>query len=298
MQNHFVTVAICTFRRNELLKKCLQSLASQTTNKSTFSVLVVDNACCDQCKELCSAFDVRYVQEEKTGLSHAKNRAVEEVGSGWIFYLDDDGIAHPNLIEELTKTLVDKDIQIVGGLYHHYFASPPPKWLLSYYSGPSRAMDVDKLSVLPAGKYLSGGILAIRKEVFNTVGGFRADLGMAGERFGYGEEDEFQDRARSFGIPVYFAPTLAMDHLVSPRKYTISSRIKMSYANGRSQQALSNNESFSLLDLSSTFARITVITIPYDTARWLFRPGFYWQNAVVSTATKYANALGRFRGPN
>jgi len=47
-----------------------------------------------------------------------------------------------------------------------------------------------------------------------------------------------------------------------------------------------NNNVFGYKDFFTEGLRITFQTIPYDIARWLFRPNFSWQNAVVSTATK------------
>jgi len=135
--------------------------------------------------------------------------------------------------------------------------------------------------------------MAIKKTLRVRVGAFSTDVGMTGRKFGYGEEDELQDRIRNNGTPIYYSSTLAMDHLVSPRKYTVLSRIKMAHAHGLAKSALAGNQNYGVLQFAKDLLRITFITIPYDIARLFFRPGFYWQNAVVSTLSKYAYAWGK-----
>lgn len=290
-----ITVVICTYRRNRLLRKCLSALLQQTVERDFFSILVVDNACCDRTKELCFEFEARYVKEEKIGISFARNRGVNEAEGEWIFFLDDDAIPYRNLISNFITIIQDPAVQVVGGKYCHYFEEPPPGWLLCYYNKCYQVIDTDVISIVPPGKYLSIGIMAVKKSLALRTGKFDTSLGMTGGSFGYGEEDEFQDRVRTFGIPVYFSPDLVMDHLVSPRKYTIRSRIKMAYAHGYASTSLAEQGSFSYGAFIKITLRITFVTVPYDLGRFLFRPGFYWQNSVVSILTKYAFTWGQIR---
>jgi len=295
MQDDAVTVVICTFRRNRLLRKCLDALNLQTVSRSEFDILVVDNYGSDQCRLICQEFDAGYVHEEVVGLSHARNRAIKEVKSGWIFYIDDDGIPKDNLIAEFIRTTRHTAIKIIGGKYCHYFEASPPKWLTSYYQNCHQPIICEALTKLPERVYISGGIMAIQKSLLLQAGNFDTNLGMKSERFGYGEEDDLQDRIRALGVPIYFSPELVMDHLVSPRKYTIKSRVKMAYAHGLASTSLQGNERYTLFDYGKDVLRITCFTIPYDFARFLFRPDFYWQNSVVSTLTKYAFAWGQLK---
>jgi GT2 family glycosyltransferase len=298
MQKNMITVVICTFRRNRLLRKCLNALNTQTASRSEFSILVVDNYGSEECKVICKEFKAGYVHEANIGLSAARNRALKEIDDGWIFYIDDDGVPREDLMAQFILATQDEDIKIIGGKYCHYFEKAPPKWLMSYYKKCHEPIATESLTQLPKRVYLSGGIMAIRKPLVLQAGSFNTSLGMKNKNFGYGEEDQLQDRIRALGIPVYFSPKLVMDHLVSPRKYTIRSRIKMAYAHGAATTSLTGHSNYSFLDFGLDFLRITFITIPYDIARCFLRRNFYWQNSVVSTGTKYAFSWGKLTSNN
>ena len=95
-----ITVAVCTFNRAPLLRKCLDGLAAQTIILGNMQVVVVDNNSSDDTAEVCKAFssklpDLKYVFEPKQGLSRARNRALQEAGAPIIIYIDDDTVPYP-----------------------------------------------------------------------------------------------------------------------------------------------------------------------------------------------------------
>ena len=295
MSNKKLTVVICTYGRNELLAKCLASFDRQTVEKSCFDVIVIDNKCSDNCTKVCMAYGVKCIQEEKTGLSHARNRGYREADGEFILYFDDDGIAHETLIENTLSSLSIDCLGAVGGQYFHYFSEPPPKWLRHYYQGSHQASDATQTTPLHSGQYLSGGIMAVKKSALENLGGFDPNMGMQGHAYGYGEEDDLQDRLRKCCYKIYYNPAMSMDHLVHPRKYTITSRVEIAFHQGFATSYM-HEEKYTLGTFLFELLRITFITIPYDILRWIFRPKFYWQNAVVSTTTKYFANWGRLQG--
>lgn len=290
-----VTIAICTYKRDVLLKKCLDALVPQIKDIEHTTILVIDNASSCSCEDLCRSYKIRYQAEEKIGVSFARNKALQEANSSWVFFLDDDGIPQPNLLKKFLEIISDKSIKVIGGKYCHYFASTPPKWLELYYKKCHQAISSTTLTLVPPHYYLSIGIMAFQMSVFEKVNSFNESLGMRGEKFGYGEEDEIQDRIRAAGIPIYFSPDLSMDHLVSERKYTIKSRVQMAYAHGLAWSRLAGNDGYTSFNFIRDVFSITFYTVPYDIARFLFKSGFYWQNSIVSTFTKYANAWGKLK---
>jgi glycosyltransferase involved in cell wall biosynthesis len=290
-----LTIVICTYDRDRLLRKCLSALAGQSISRDRFDVLVIDNKGTSACQQTCTDYSAKYVYEAKTGLSHARNTGYKNTTTQWVFYLDDDGIPNEDLIEQFAIAASTIGIEIIGGRFSHYFEPGAPKWIHHYYRGFSQATNSDKLTELKPGEYLSGGIMAIHRDLLFRIGGFNPDLGMTGKTFGYGEEDEVQDKIRKLGFQIFYHPGMKMSHLVQPHKYSIKSRVQMAYAHGVAETA-AKTKRYKFGEFIYEFARILLVGIPYEIARWLFKPKFYWQNAVVNVLSKFASNWGRHKG--
>ncbi|MDQ4142412.1 MAG: glycosyltransferase [Actinomycetota bacterium] len=90
-----LTVAICTRDRPELLRTCLTSLLRlRVQGPRRFEVLVIDNASStrDTFDVAASMDDVRYILEPRPGLDFARNRALREVRTEMIAFIDDDAV--------------------------------------------------------------------------------------------------------------------------------------------------------------------------------------------------------------
>lgn len=87
-----VLVGICTFNRNDGLKRLLDSLGSHYATHH-FRVLVIDNSPTGAAEELVRAeFDwVEYVHEPKPGIVAARNRVLANRRDEWaLIFIDDD----------------------------------------------------------------------------------------------------------------------------------------------------------------------------------------------------------------
>lgn len=292
MNNILITVVICTYNRNELLTICLSSLLIQSHKE--FLILVVDNHGNEDCRQIAEHHGASYVHESCTGLSYARNRGWQEAKTDWVFYIDDDAKAANNLVKQLHSTIKNYNFDAIGGRFTHWFRTPPPNWLLRYYDAEGyRPSESTSTISLPKEQYLTGGILAIRTSLLKELNGFRTDLGMSGLKIGWGEEDELQIRIRGAGGVIGYNPEMVIDHLVQPYKYSIWNRIQMAYAHGRDETVYTQNNSTT--KFLKEITRTVFITIPYDSARILFRPNFSWQNGVISSIGKLAASLGRLQ---
>ena len=102
-----LTIAIPTFRRPDLLRKCLDTLRLQSADQARFEVLIIDNAGQPEVAALTAEYGYRYIHESKTGHSHARNRGIKEAAAQWLFYLDDDVLVPPETVERLLTLLPD-----------------------------------------------------------------------------------------------------------------------------------------------------------------------------------------------
>ncbi len=291
-----VTVVICTYQRPALLALCLDSLTQQTIRADEFLIIVVDNHGCDDTRKVAANYGARYLLEPTVGLSNARNAGARAATTPWVFYLDDDGIAFPDMLEQFSGAVRGAAVKVIGGKYEHYFARAPKRWVKYYYQDPVRASKLSGTVALCQKQYLSGGIMAARKEVI-VEHPFDPNLGMEGLIPGFGEENEWQDRLRRSGITIFYNDAIGMRHLVQFSKQTIRKRIGLAYAHGRyhflttkAKEARQPGSIGFSLNYLGTFIR----AFPYDLMRVLFKPGFYWQNGMVSTLGKLAFIKGKY----
>jgi GT2 family glycosyltransferase len=132
-----LTVVIPTFRRPELLRRCLESLAGQDA-RGSFDIVVVDDASGDD--------TVRVLEEHATampelrftslpanrGQAAARNKAVELAAAARVLFVDDDIVASPSLVSTHVRLLGnDASLGVVGLVEWHpdLPSTPFRRWL-------------------------------------------------------------------------------------------------------------------------------------------------------------------------
>lgn len=290
-----LSVVITTFNRLDLLKICLDSLRGQTAAPDAYEVIVVDNAGDPACVNLVTDYPARYVHEQRTGHSHARNRGLREARSAWVLYFDDDTIIPPDLIQEFLTYLPRVTGAAFGGRFHHWYVNPPPTWLIQQQGIGSFPGHSTMFGVLPADEYLIGCFFGVKVDVVNSLGAFDPELGMKGKEVGWADEVELQYRLRTHGHEVFYAPELVIEHLVQPWKCSLRGQLRFAYSHGKKSWLKENKEGFGLMGLVRDLLRITFISVPITFARWLFKHReWHWQNAFLRIGTKYAFTAGRY----
>jgi glycosyltransferase involved in cell wall biosynthesis len=119
-------VCVPTFRRPDMLRRTLQSLAEQR-GAIAFALVVVDNDCANgEGLPVAASFlrDGRLsglcLVEERQGNCHAINRAFREArerfpAADYFLMIDDDEIADPHWLERMVAAARDRNADIVGG---------------------------------------------------------------------------------------------------------------------------------------------------------------------------------------
>ena len=288
-------MVICTYLRPQWLELSLRSLDQQTASRDQYKVLVVDNAGQEATRQIAQQYGVAYVLEPHLGLSHARNRGMQWAKTAWVLYLDDDIQAPPELIEQFLSYLPTTAYAAIGGKFSHWFYYTPPNWVKKYYREDYHPSLQRKAGLLKNNYYLAGGIIAVQRAAWKVVGGFSTEVGMHGTNVGRADEDEFQLRLRRAGYQIYYDPEITIDHLVQPYKYTITGQLKLAHASGRDGVGMRGVKQLTEWALLWRWGQITTFSLPFNLARLVFKPGYYWQNAVVDTLTKYCFAWGQYR---
>jgi glycosyltransferase involved in cell wall biosynthesis len=261
--------------------------------KNSFEVIVIDNASTDNTKDIVQKFSgISYLYEPNPGLSIARNLGFSVASGEWIGYLDDDAMAHSNLLDRAQWIIENYDFDAFGGVYYPWYKYGRPKWLPTNFG--SKVPLRSDIGVISDG-FLSGNIMFFRKKVLAACGGFSTNLGMT-EQIGYGEDDDVQVRLRAMGFKIGFDPKLAIDHCVMPHKLKLYWHLKSEYAKFRDRQSFLKQYSkvASLLGLIKSALGVG-IKIPLGLVKLIFSRNYYWQHIVLDAGIPVARRLGVIR---
>lgn len=130
-----ISVCVCTFRRPQLLRALLGSLAAQTFPLDQFEVVVVDNdaagsgrASVEQAMQAHPALALRYAVEPTPGVSYARNRGVGMATGDLLAFIDDDEVACPNWLADLLHTLETQQADAAFGPVIPQYPAGSPAW--------------------------------------------------------------------------------------------------------------------------------------------------------------------------
>ena len=231
-----VSVIICTRNRASLLADVLQTLCEQDFDRSRYEVVVVDNGSTDETRRITEDLirrnsNVRYCCEATCGLSHARNRGWQEANGQYVAYIDDDCKAPPQWLTAASEIIDEHAPAVFGGPYYAFYQSSKPNWWDDQYG----AFELSSEShMLEPEEFLRGGNLFIRRSLLSKLKGFDVRLGMSGQRLGYGEETELQDRVREMAPNerLYYDSNMYVHHLVRREKMTWRWILRSWFASG------------------------------------------------------------------
>ncbi len=129
-----------TYCRPEKLARLLASLAKvqAPTHWDWTGVVIVDNDPDGSARSTVEQWtdqlpNVTYISETNTGLSVARNRAVQaarDAGAAWLAFIDDDEEASEQWLAELVETQRATNADAILGNTQFLFEESPPSWLV------------------------------------------------------------------------------------------------------------------------------------------------------------------------
>lgn len=234
-----LSITVCTYNRADVLPKCLESLVDQTTTPELFEVLIIDNNSTDGTKKIALDFcgkntNFKYIFEEKQGLSHARNRAIDEAQGGYLAYIDDDAIADKEWLEKIGSTIQNnKDIAAFGGPIYPWYNKEKPKWFKDEFATYSWGEQHFQLTEQNCPFGLSGSNMIFKKDVLAKYNGFSAEYGMNGDKIAFGEESCLFNKMLKNNENIQYFPEIFVYHLVSDKSYSLKDAFKRSIQNGK-----------------------------------------------------------------
>lgn len=223
-----ISVIICTYNRGNLLEPALRSvLTQQHAVTPPFELIVVDNNSTDGTQgivERMAAADrrVRYLFEPRQGLSFARNAGISVARAPLIAFTDDDVRATPDWVAAIARAFADHpEADLVGGRVLPLWPSAPPMWLSRDHWAPLALVDHGEaaVAVTPGNPIcVVGANLALRREVFDVVGLFAADLQRVKDGIGSLEDHEFLLRLLRVGRTGVYDPRILVHAEIQPNR--------------------------------------------------------------------------------
>ena len=230
-----ISSVICTCNRAEYLPHAIRSLAEQDMARDDYEIIIVDNGSTDSTREIVSGLmrdltNLRYVYEHKSGLSHARNRGLEEAAAPIVAFLDDDAIAVPAWLSSIVNAFTTQPGPVcVGGPVEPWYEVSRPTWFPDVFIGCHQRHygDVPRWCSYPAEQPV-GCNMAFVKERVMQVGGFNGQLQK------YNDETELISRLIDAGGQIFYEPRAGIRHLFGKERLRLTWQIKRHYEEGKS----------------------------------------------------------------
>jgi glycosyltransferase involved in cell wall biosynthesis len=163
------TIVIAVLNGEQTLARALESALAQTYEP--LEVLVVDDGSTDATAEIARSFEgVRYLYQENSGPSAARNRGIDEALGEYVAFLDADDEALPARMSLQVGFLLEHpEVGCTLGRQEVAEGGPPPEWV-------GRDAVFGDLAGVPLMS------LVARRETLLDLGGFDTSLRIAEDR--------------------------------------------------------------------------------------------------------------------
>jgi GT2 family glycosyltransferase len=197
-----LSVVVASYNTRDLLRQCLRSLKTATSNLAT-EIIVVDNSSLDGTGAMVSQEfpDVRLLANPSNeGFAKANNRALKSARGRFVLMLNPDTLVPPDTIQPLVEFLsanpkvglvgcrVDRPDGRLDEACKRGFPTPFSafaRFLALDKIFPRRLGSYRRLGDDPAGRYevdaVVGAFMLVRRETLDDVGGLDEDYFMFGE---------------------------------------------------------------------------------------------------------------------
>ena len=267
-----VSVVICAYseKRWDNLVKAIESIQEQTLPAQEVIVVIDHNpSLFDQTK---NSFPRIIVIENKyaAGSSGARNCGAERASGEILAFIDDDAVASSDWLNNLVSGYQDLSVMGIGGRIIPVWGKPRPRWFpdefdwvvgCTYRGIPEIRMSVRNLILCN---------MSMRRENFQTIGGFRTNIGHRGGTPHGDEETELCIRAHQQWpqLKFIYEPTAVVFHHVPASRTTINYFFWRCFLEGNSKAMLS--ELVGANDGLSSEWKYTTQTLPAGVVRGIW----------------------------
>ena len=166
-----VSVVMPTNRGGPYIQDALASVSAQTV--PALEVILVDDGSPDPgLGKVAEQLGARFIRQNPSGISVARNAGVAAAKGAWIAFLDDDDVWHRDRLSAQLEALADRPGAIAGYTGGWYMDSEGREFGDGWAAPPARASEILAARV-PAPRITT---LLVRQDAYLAVGGCRSDM--------------------------------------------------------------------------------------------------------------------------
>jgi len=234
-----VVIACHTEDRLPTLIRAIRSAQRQTPAPAQVIVAVDNN---DQlCTRLGEISGIEIVDHRgDPGASGARNAGAAHARSALLVFLDDDTEARPGWLRELLGPFENPSVLGTGGMTKPAWQCPAPGWFPDEFGWVVGASHAGLPTEAAPVRNVWSENMAVRREAFERVGGFRPGFGKVGTR-SRPEDTDFCIRVGA-GTPDghwLYVPTAVVDHEVPLSRATFAFFLRRCHSEGAGKVELS-----------------------------------------------------------
>ncbi len=200
------SVIIPTYRRPQMLARCLTALTLSSMRREDYEVIVVDDGSPVAQEEIVAPFRermaVRLLRQANAGPAAARNTGAAQARGEFLAFTDDDCLPAPGWLDALAGELRAAPQRMVGGCVRNALPG-------NIYSSASQAI-IDLVyahyNANPmSARFFASDNMALPADTFRALGGFSPG-------FRTSEDRDLCDRWLSAGYPLIYAPDAVVGH--------------------------------------------------------------------------------------
>ncbi len=221
-----VSIVLATYKRQDILKKTLESFSQFDCTSLEWELWVVDNAGDSATEKVVQAWayklPVNYLVELEVGKNNALNSVLDKVQGQLIVFTDDDIIVTPDWLQQLWQGAQRwPEHMVFGGriLPHWPEGFQPHDTKNPFLIGAYAIADWDHSEGEYEPKKVFGPNMTVRKKIFDDGWRFNTDIGPSQKKnYIMGSETEFVLRLFEAGHPPVYLPEALVYHQIRPEQ--------------------------------------------------------------------------------
>lgn len=220
--------------RPEAIRRCVRSIYASRFPPTEYEVLVVDNGSTDDTAREAARAGARTISLSEGNRSEARNAGARVARGRWLAFTDSDCEVDPGWLAGLAAAAAAAEGNAGArmGAVAGEICSAPPRTPVEAYIDLRGWLDQEKF--LATGRrysppFAATANLAVRRDVFETVGGFDPALAEAGQ------DADWCWRAVRAGWAIAWAPDARVVH---HHRATLRDAMRQAYRYGRGNAAL------------------------------------------------------------
>jgi glucosyl-dolichyl phosphate glucuronosyltransferase len=234
-----ISIIIPTHNRADQLKTAIDSIVL-LRDEADCELIVVDNNSTDNTPSVVNEYGefARYVFEPRTAFTRARSTGGENATGDILLFLDDDVIVNKGSLANIVRVFSEhQDCAVIAGKIDPKFEVEPPAWTLdcqktfngwSLFNKESFSFIHDSLQEVPSA---AGPMMAIRRDVYDRIGGFPPDtVGVETNRgnnvfnklyIGPGDYG-LCIKAREAGFKILYSPDISVFHVIPAARLSVA----------------------------------------------------------------------------